>query len=266
MRLTLLSLLLLTSKLFLGQDTLLFTDFQKGIPENYTLIDNDNLNPNEDVSEYSNAWITTTDPMNTQNMLAAATSFFNPVGKADRWLITPPLSLGSFGNYIEWQAKSQDASYGEDYLVMISTTDSAIENFKDTLAYIIQENPDWTLRKINLDKLGYANKTVYIAFRLITFDGFKLYIDDVHAWKNEPLGLPEHTPSLRVFAYPNPCQDMLFVEVSEPVDRCEIYTLNGALVAKTTTKNVPVSEMESGVYFIKVITPSGEKTIRFVKN
>ena len=170
---------------FFGQISVFETDFQGGIPSEMTIIDNDLNVPNTAVSEYTDAWICISDPENPSDSVAASTSWFTPIDTADRWLITPQLILGSYGNSIYWDSKSQDASYPDDYYILASTTDMNPSSFVDTLGYIQQENFEWTNRSVDLSAEGYDSQSIYIAFVLRTYDGFKLYIDDIQVFKDD---------------------------------------------------------------------------------
>jgi hypothetical protein len=259
-------LLLLQVSVSIAQTDVLLTDFQNGIPLDYSIVDNDGLMPDVSVSEYTAAWIARVDPDNALDTVASATSFFSPSGTADRWMITPPLSLGNYGNFIEWQTKSQDASYGDDYLVLVSTTDDQLASFNDTIGYVIQENPDWTSRTVDLSAEGYNSQTIYVAFRLITTDGFKLYLDDIHVWKEDPVGIDEVKSSAQISCFPNPGSDLVTIESSQPIQECQIYSMNGKRVKAFNSNSFSVREFDNGVYFIRVLTTAGEKTLKFVKN
>jgi len=88
-----------------GQGMVIFNeDFQQGIPANFTMLNLDLNAPNAQVSEFNASWITVLDPENPLDTLAAATSFFENPDTANRWLITPSISLGAFGNYLTWNA------------------------------------------------------------------------------------------------------------------------------------------------------------------
>ena len=131
--------LVLTFSKINAQITLFNVDFQNGIPSNFSMIDNDGLTPDPAVTEFTSAWISTIDPSNVTDSIAASTSFFSPVGTASRWLITSKVKLGSFGNFIEWNARSQDASFPDDYLVLVSRTTPTIAAFEDTIAKLSAE-------------------------------------------------------------------------------------------------------------------------------
>lgn len=249
-----------------AQTDLLLTDFQNGIPSNFTVVDNDGLTPDASMSAYTSPWITIQDPDNSLDTVASSTSFFSPAGTADRWLITPALTLGNYGNFIQWEAKSQDASYADDYLVLVSTTNTDLSSFTDTIGYVIQENPDWTVRNVDLSAEGYNNQTIYVAYRLITTDGFKLYVDDIHVWKNDPAELNELQTGPKITCYPNPTSDFLNVKCSESIEYMELYDLNGKLLKVNSSSIFHVEDLEKGTYFIRVFTQLKSQTIKFVKN
>jgi hypothetical protein len=260
-------LLLFVSAVFVSnaQTDLLITDFQNGIPQTYSIIDNDGLTPDMSVSEYTSAWIPTADPDNTTDTVASSTSFFTPSGTADRWLITPPLSLGSYGNFIEWEARSQDASYPDDYLVLVSVTDDQLSSFTDTIGYVLQENFEWTTRTADLSQEGYNNQTVYVAFRLVTTDGFKLFLDDIHVWKNDPVGIDEITSSI-IKCYPNPTQDYINIPSDIKSEDCSVYSMDGTLLISSVEKCIDVKNLNSGMYILKVNTGRDVHSLRFIKN
>ena len=155
-----------------AQSYILDTDFQLGIPTNYSIVDNDFNAPNSQVANFTSAWIGIVDPEDSTNKVAAATSYFSLEDTASRWLITPALSLSSFGNFISWKAKSHDPSFPDNYMVLVSTTDNQISSFTDTIGDIEQENFEWTEREVNLSENGYNSQTIYVAFVNTTFDGY----------------------------------------------------------------------------------------------
>jgi hypothetical protein len=256
--------LIISSSFVKGQTDLFFTDFQSGIPAAYSIVDNDQLTPAAQVAEYTDAWITVSDPNNPLDSVAASTSFFEPTGTADRWLITPALNLGAYGNYIAWSARSQDASFPDSYRVMLSTTDNDILSFTDTLGSISEEYSDWTDRFVNLSTQGYANQTVYVAFVNITENGFKLFIDDIHAWKEDPVSVVENDEIiLKIF--PNPATEMINISSSQTLEMVEIYSMKGTLEMVATTNLVDVRMLPAGVYTLRVITAKSATTRRLIK-
>ncbi len=247
-----------------AQTEIYSTNFQNGIPSNFAIIDNDGFTPELVVSEFSSAWIPYVDPDNTNDSIAASTSYFNPPNTASRWLITPPLALSSYGNYIEWQAKSHDASYPDDYLVLISTTDNQLSSFTDTIGYIIEENFEWATRQINLSAQGYNNQTVYVAFVNVTTDGFKLYLDDIRAWIEDPAYLSE-LEEKRISVYPNPVQHTLHINAEIGIDFIEIEQPDGTIVLSSSETTYNISDLPAGIYFVIIHCKDGVFTRKIIK-
>jgi hypothetical protein len=248
------------------QTDIFTTDFQTGIPVNYTVVDNDGLTPDAQVANFTNAWISLQDPENAADTIVGSTSFFSPTGTASRWLITPAITLGAYGNFIEWQAKSHDASYPDDYMVLVSSTDDQIASFNDTIGTVIGENFEWTTRKLNLSTNGYNNQTIHIAFVNNTEDGFILYLDDIRAWKEDPVSVNELSADLQVKVYPNPTLDMVNVVTAAQLIQLELLSINGDLMTTTESNSLNLSNYPFGVYFLKVITEEGIVVKRIIKN
>jgi hypothetical protein len=258
MRICFFSILFLSFISF-GQGTVIFnTDFQLGIPVNFTMLDLDQNTPNALVSEFNAAWISTIDPENALDTIAAATSFFENADTANRWLITPGIQLGSFGNYLKWNAKSQDASYPDNYLVLLSTSDNEASSFTDTISFVTGENFEWTSRDVNLTGQGYDNSMIYLAFVLRTFDGFKLYIDDIEVRSMDNTGITElNLPFLS--CYPNPASSVIHLNQTANV---QIFSPTGALMYSGTDSEISVQSFAPGIYIIK---SEGYSPTRFLK-
>lgn len=247
-----------------AQTTILSTDFQQGIPANYSMVDNDGFTVNAEVSEFTAAWITLPDPENPTDTVAATTSYFESADTASRWLITPPVSLGSFGNYISWNAKSHDPSFPDDYLVLISTTGTNLSDFTDTLGYVEQENFEWTNREVNLGTQGYINQTVYFAFVDVTYDGFILYLDDIIVRKEDPVGMHEIN-TVQTSLYPNPTIEFIQVKSDTPIETIRIMDMNGNELLVSSEEKLNVSELSNGTYLVHIQTSKGISVQRFIK-
>ncbi len=156
-----------------------FEDFQQGIPGTWTLYNEDSLTPNVDVAFVTDAWVTNDD--GASDTFATSTSYYGPpAGAADDWLVTPAITLTT-GEILSWQGRAQDPDFPDGYQVRISTTGNAVADFlaNPALFTTAAENDVWTNHFVNLAALGYANQTVYIAFRNTSNDQFLLHIDDV---------------------------------------------------------------------------------------
>ncbi len=158
-----------------------FSNLGGVMPAGWTVIDNDGLTPNANVSQFTSAWIVAADFDNTVDTVAMSTSWYTPAGTSDDWLVTPAINLTT-NNTISWEAEAQDASYPDGYELRISTTTPTIAGFNANPALFTIANENgavWTQRSVDLQAAGYSNQTVYFAWRNNSTDQFILMIDDV---------------------------------------------------------------------------------------
>mgnify|MGYP002622149738 CR=1 FL=1 len=250
-----------------GQQIVFSESFDNGIPDDWTVIDGDNFSVHPSVAEFQPAWIGLEDPQHAGRFVAGSTSFFEPEGKAYRFLITPKLTLGSYGNFFSWESRSHDPSFPDWIMILISTTGNQIEDFTDTLFRLNNEFPTWTPRTVALNDSNYLDQEVYIAIVNHTNQGFKLYVDDVQLEINNPVSIESftvHTPRL----YPNPVSgDLLKIHSDETIIDAQISDASGKLLQQIEVHNnaIDVSNIQNGLYFITINTTQGSSTQRFQK-
>lgn len=254
------------SSISMSQVEILNEDFQNGFPATWTRIDVDQQIPNAAVSEYTSPWIIKADPENITDSVVSSTSYYEPVGQANKWLISPAITLGDYGNFLTWNAKSHDPSFPENYKILISTSNQ-VADFMDTVRLVVLENPEWTNREIQLSDLGFNGLTVYLAFVNTTNNGFKLYLDDIKVRKNDPVGI-EEIATLQVQIYPNPTEGNIRISSDKKIESVSIYSLEGKLISEFAYQNgeiIDISDLNSGIYMVKVASAGIVKTVRIVK-
>ena len=128
-----------------------------------------------------------------------------------------------------------------------------MSNFTDTIGYIQQENFEWVERSVNLSELGYNDQTIYIAFVLRTYDGFKLYLDDILVTKEDDASISENSVG-DIVIYPNPCQDILHIQSETFLEQVLILDLSGKLVLKSTSHIINVESLQKGSYIVRMFT------------
>jgi hypothetical protein len=239
-----------TIRTLIGQGNVIFTEnFESGIPPSFTLLNLDQNTPHPLVAEYTDAWISVTDPNDSTDTIAAATSYFSEPDTANRWLITPSISLGAFGNYLSWESKSQDASYPDSYLVLLSTTDNQVSSFTDTIAFVVGENAEWTAREVNLTGQGYDNQTVRIAFVLRSIDAYKLYLNNLEVRSLDNTSV-ESLEGLRLAVYPNPTTQGITLG-NKPENRwVHLLDLHGKILKSTSENYLSLANFKTGLYLI----------------
>jgi hypothetical protein len=79
----------------------------------------------------------------------------------------------------------------------------------------------------------------------------------------------EQTSSLNL--YPNPVQDKLYIEAETEIEEIVVYDVYGRVqnlrISETQKlrNSIDVTNLNSGVYFVKIVTENGEAVQRFIK-
>ena len=64
-----------------------------------------------------------------------------------------------------------------------------------------------------------------------------------------------------VMVYPNPAKDIIVVVTNDSsVQRVDLYDVTGQIVVSSTETEINVSELESGIYFVNILTEKGAFT------
>ncbi len=265
-----LSFAVLVCSLAFGQPTtLLFEDFEGPFPAGWTTINNDGLTPDTAVGFISDAWVITPDldDPTSGDSVATSTSWYSPAGTADDWLISPSVSLGTFGNKLSFKAKSYDGSFPDGFQVFASTH-NVIDSFiqQDTLLTVTAQSPYWTRYFVSLDSFDLAGETIYLAFRNNSEDQYLLSLDSIYVGIEHPVNTEElsHLPEVRIF--PNPTSQQLNIVTGKTIQKIEILTIGGQLILSSKSGTVDVSQLPQGVYFIKICTPVGFAVRKFQKS
>lgn len=148
-------------------------------PSGWTRYNLDNRTPDSDVSWVDNAWVVREDFIfNPAECVVFSTSWYNPVGAADDWLVTPLINIPSHNPELRFRAVAPDSAYPDGYEVRWATSNSVAAFLANSpLLSVPAETRPWTSRQISLASL--AGQAVYLAFRNTSNDKFLLAIDDV---------------------------------------------------------------------------------------
>lgn len=260
------SLLIFTG---LNAQTVVFEeDFQNGMPSSFILVDNDGNTPASNVSFINDAWIVDQNFDDTTDLVAYSTSWYNPAGQSDDWMITPAIALPAGSISLSWDAKAQDPAFPDGYNVLLSTTGTNLSDFTVTLFSVASENAMWTSRTADLT--AYAGQTVHIAFQNNSTDQFILLIDDIEITQ-APVSVNEiKTEKPEVTLAPNPTSTVTKIQIglSRNADvEIQLFDITGKVVKSIASRpmhsglnsiQLNASDLESGVYFVRVKTDAGE--------
>lgn len=123
------------------------------------------------------------------NKIAFSTSYYDPEGQANDWLITPAITIPNTGTpTLYWKGKSYDFEYTDSYAVKISETNDDMASFT-TLTQIDNEQP-FDYASHTLDLSNYKGKTVYLAFVNNTNSGTYLALDDLYISQSPDCMMP----------------------------------------------------------------------------
>ena len=114
------------------------------------------------------------------NKIAFSTSYYDPEGQSNDFLITPAITIPLTGTpTLNWKGKSYDFDFTDSYAVKVSETNDNQESFTTTLAQIDGEQP-FDFASHSLDLSAYKGKTIYLAFINNTDNGTYLALDDLY--------------------------------------------------------------------------------------
>ena len=141
-----------------------------------------------------------------------------------------------------------------------TATGSGTYNYGDEVTITVETNEDWAFQNWTENGTVVAeDKTfTFIATANRNFVANLMYTE----------GVGEQTGNNLVL-YPNPVNNKLTVEAHEALGTVEIFNLMGALVysQKDCTDKVEIntSDLQSGIYFIRMTNDKVSETRRFVK-
>lgn len=168
----------------------------------------DNRTPDAQVAYVNEAWERREDfGSNVADSVAFSTSYYSPVGAADDFMWTPPLTIQA-NTILFWNAKAYDVAYPDGYEVRIMTAPNVPGGGTGVLGNQVSastvifstasENSSWTNRSVPLN--AYTGQTVYIGFRNTSNDKFILVIDDIELRVINNFDLEAITPTQNPYA------------------------------------------------------------------
>lgn len=197
---------------------------------------------------------------NSQGAYTSA-SYDNPTYTAltpDNWLITPMLSIPAEGATITWWVAASDPNYPDDhYQVRVSNSGANVADFTDVVYDETIQSDEWGKRYAYIP--SYAGQNVRIAFvHNNCYDVYMMKIDDIEVYSGG-VDVTEFANEARV--YPNPANNLLNVRANANINLVEVFNVTGQKVASfdanDTYTQINTSELESGVYTIRIHTENG---------
>lgn len=155
--------------------TLLSEDFSNGLPEGWSMFNDENLPYH---AAYDEAWVLNTQYGNEAPCMAS-TSWFSTPAQADRWLITPGIAIPGEGYYLTFDARALEGAYPDGLEIRVSTqgpTDRLLFR-EEALLTVNRCSANWTEYMVDLSE--FAGQNVWLAFVQNSLDMNLLLIDNV---------------------------------------------------------------------------------------
>ena len=175
-------------------------DFQGGvIPKGWTVHDVDAQPPAAMVAAVDDAWIVADNAFGAigeGEFWAISTSWYDPAGTADDWIITPAITLGATAT-LQWSAFALSGDFPDGYEVyVVPTTVTEFTDFVadgDPTAFLaldsmvvpsadpvfMIDDEETTVQNRTVDIGALATQEVHIAFRNNSNDELLLFLDNI---------------------------------------------------------------------------------------
>ncbi len=275
--------LLLSAGTLTAQETIVY-DFEEGvIPEGFTLINRDMLEPNqpEDAAYADSAWNVEQSSLLESFVAVSVSWYVDDAGPADDWMILPKIEV-SENSVLSWTAISATSSgdFPDSYQVLVNAGDPTFESFEENGFLLLSVDPEeWEtaqMRDLSLEE--YAGQEVHIAFRNVTPSGTALLVDDITI--TEAMLSNSRTVDNEAFRFgltPNPAGDAgsllsFELEQSSPVQLSirdmagrEVQRLQlGRLSSGTHNVQLSTNELAAGTYLVSLQTAEKVGTTKLV--
>ncbi|SCY28887.1 T9SS type A sorting domain-containing protein [Flavobacterium caeni] len=117
------------------------------------------------------------------------------------------------------------------------------------------------------------NKNFFFQYKLGTTSDLVsdiVYFDNIYLSVVEPTLGTSQFNTVAVGAYPNPSKDKWNVAANETITSVSLFDISGkqiqVLQPNNKTAVIDAADLSTGIYFAKVSTQGGEKTVKLVKN
>ncbi|MBC8883987.1 T9SS type A sorting domain-containing protein [Flavobacterium piscinae] len=206
--------------------------------------------------------------------IIASNSWYNPVGVANDWLVSPLISIpvGATNISLNWATTSLgNTTFLEDYRVHLSPTGgSQVANFTTLLIDVNNELNTGNYRVQPLSD-NLAGTSFRIAFQNDGNDQYVMFLDNITVTATVTASAEDFfANNLKI--YPNPTNGMINLSSTTTlINNVSVTDLNGRIVKSFYLSGISqtelnVSDLTSGMYFVSVETDLGKGTTKIVKN
>jgi hypothetical protein len=238
----------------LGEAALLW-DFEDGkVPADFTMRSEDegtiNSGAGEEFNEYGWGIFNIQNHAQFGEHVFAGTTWLDGVEKANRWCVLPQVKVTSENGFFTWDVASYNSNFLEDYRVKISTDKDDDWDYW-TKMEVVAESPEFKTRGLDLSE--YVDKTIYIAFQLVSKNCESLILDNVGLYGSFELVTTSVEETMGEVSLKVAVENGV-MKANKEVDTMTLLDMSGKVVASTTESEMSVSEVAAGVYVAKVVS------------
>jgi hypothetical protein len=244
-----------------GQSILLSEDFNSGaIPEDFTTYDLDGSALDPVLYQWMPSYASFVGVNYMGSIFAGSPSLFTSPGTADKWMVTPAISLSDNADIktLQFDAARGDALSLDGIEVYISSGSTPADFLASEALYSSTGTGEPFLGQGMITRIiditAYSGQTIYVGFRNNNYNQVVIGIDNIEvAEQSGTNNVDESIAKNSINIYPNPAKDVLNIDGDYLL--LEIYDSLGKL-ALSATKNekVNVSRLTAGVYSLKIKT------------
>ena len=205
----------------------------------------------------------------------------------DDYIVSPIMIGVTDSTTFSFWACLQDENYNEHFGVAISTAAAPTgDDFTTIEEWDIKEMRATEWKQHSVDLSEYEGQFIWVAIRHFnSSNNFVLCVDDANIsnfvlaynWGKSFILVSDETSiteeNISFDIYPNPVNDRLYIETQTLTQTLtiEIYDVYGRIQKLRNSEtqklrnSIDVSNLKSGVYFVKVVTENGEAVQRFIK-
>lgn len=237
------------------------------ISSGWKLYNDGNIPNNGYDSIFIHAWEIVDWAEEIPNLAVSTTSTFIDPAPANRWLVTPQITIPSNASNIilSFKARSFDVFPRQDgFKVKISTTSNSKASFTTTILSI-SNAPNILLNSVTtteVDLSAYAGQSIYLAWIDDFENGNILAIDDIDVSVNS-LSANEFN-SKKITVYPNPSKAQFYIDSKNSIKEIKIYDMLGKTVSEQQTSQnneiVNTNNLLAGIYLLTVTFDDGTLT------
>lgn len=229
-------------------------EFEEGIPVGTLLYDLDGNSLSSDIESYGfsidQPWVWHY-VESEDNHVMASTSWYEPAGKSDDWMVLPALKVEDSDLILSWRAKSNHKSLRDGYSVYISEKGNTPQDFDTSNPVFRTEAEDnkWVTHQVSLNE--HKGKTIWIAFVNDSEDCAVLWIDGIAATTPQNAAISLTTSLLQRPSEPIKLTGTVCSTTSVPLEK---FTLGWRIGSREGSCECDASEEEGNVYKMDIDT------------